>query len=182
MTTVNPYKYFYYTTTTTTPRPEYTYATVSTTIRQPVTYPPSFNKYSITSTKSPYDFKDFITRTVDRNDQVKKSYTKDYYSYFDKTTTTTTKNPYLEKGYDYYGLSTRSTKSPYEKSDYFARSTTKSPYQDKGIRSLYKIGTYYQHLSKTNDNSIRPDASQQVNIEPARLVYSYRTNMTTGGK
>lgn len=172
VSTVNPYLYFYYTTTTTTARPEYKFVTKPTTL-QP-TYPPSFNRYSITSTKNPYDFKEFATRAIDRNDG-KNLYAKED-SYFDRTTA----KPSYEKGYDFHGRQT--TKGAFDKNDYYhGRSTTKT-YQDKGIRSLYKIGTYYQQLSKANDNSIRPDASQQVNIEPARLVYSYRRNLTAPEK
>ncbi|KOB69088.1 A disintegrin and metalloproteinase with thrombospondin motifs like, partial [Operophtera brumata] len=135
-TTRKPFNFFTEKTTTTT--------TKSTT----TTYSPSINKYSITSTKSPYDFKDFATRppkATDKSDQPKRGF-------------------YSKEAFD----------------SYFSRSTTKSPYQDKGIKPVFKIGTYYSQ-AKSYDNSIRPDAnSQQVQIEPARLVFSYQRNLTTG--
>ncbi|XP_047035373.1 A disintegrin and metalloproteinase with thrombospondin motifs 1 isoform X1 [Helicoverpa zea] len=130
-TTRNPYQFFTEKSTTTTQPPS-------------VTYPPSINKYSITSTKSPYDFKDFTTRP---------------------TTTTTAKRGFYNKE-DFDG--------------FFRRSTTKSPYQDKSVKPVFKIGTYYSQ-AKSSDNSIRPDAnSQQVQIEPARLLFSYQRNLTSG--
>ncbi|XP_026750418.1 A disintegrin and metalloproteinase with thrombospondin motifs 1 isoform X2 [Galleria mellonella] len=99
------------------------------------TYPPSINRYSITSTKNPYDFKDFTTRNNDP------------------------------------------TQGFYNKNNFYAGSTTKSPYFDKGVKSVFKIGTYYSQPQSYN--SIRPDAnSQQVQIEPARLVFSYQRNLT----
>ncbi|CAG9570725.1 unnamed protein product [Danaus chrysippus] len=105
------------------------------------TYPPF--KYSITSTKSPYDFKDYITKTT---------------------------KPEPKRGF--FGKE--------DLDSFFGRGTTKSPFSNKGIKSVFKIGTYYSQ-AKSSDNSIRPDAnSQQVQIEPARLVFSYRRNLTSG--
>lgn len=151
-TTANPY-----TTTTTT---ESVFKFYQFTTRKPYiftektqpsstfsTYPPSINKYSITSTKSPYDFKDFATRAPkdERTGEPKRAY--------------------YNKELDTF---------------YSRSSTTKSPYQDKGVKPVFKIGTYYSQ-AKANDNSIRPDAnSQQVQIQPARLVFSYQRNLTTG--
>lgn len=95
----------------------------------------------------------------------------------------TTKNPY-----DFNDFTTKSPKlepkrgflSKDELDGYFRGSTTKSPFPDKGIKSVFKIGTYYSQ-AKSSDNSIRPDAnSQQVQIEPARLVFSYQRNLTSG--
>ncbi|XP_035451655.2 A disintegrin and metalloproteinase with thrombospondin motifs 1 isoform X2 [Spodoptera frugiperda] len=140
-TTEKPYFQF------TTRKPFQFFTTKPTTSATPtsITYPPSINKYSITSTKSPYDFKDFTTRPT--------------------ITTTTAKRGFYKKE-DFDG--------------FFRRSTTKSPYQDKNIKPVFKIGTYYSQ-AKSSDNSIRPDAnSQQVQIEPARLTFSFRRNMTTG--
>ncbi|CAG9792658.1 unnamed protein product, partial [Diatraea saccharalis] len=111
------------------------------------THPPSINKYSISTTRSPYDFKDFYSRT-----------------------TKPTPRPEPKRGF-------------YNKDDFdsYFKPTTKSPYPDKGVKSIFKFGTYYSTKPKSNDNSIRPDAnSQQVQIEPARLVYSYQRNLTTG--
>lgn len=106
------------------------------------TYPPSINKYSISTAKSPYNFNDFTTKP---------------------TKTAEPKRGFFSK----------------DDLDSYFKATTKSPYQDKGIKSIFKIGTYYQ--GKSSDNSIRPDAnSQQVQIEPARLVFSYQRNLTTG--
>lgn len=116
-TTRNPFQHY----TVSTPPPSYT-------------YPPSINRYSISTTKNPYDFKDFTTR----NYQSKGYYDKNNYS------------------------------------NYFSSGTTKNPYQK--VQPVFKIGTYY-----SQPNSIRPDAnSQQVQIEPARLVFSYQRNLTTG--
>lgn len=141
-------------TTTTTEKPFFTYttrkfqfftekSTTPSTTTTTVTYPPSVNKYSITSTKSPYDFKDFTTRPNNNTDK---------------------RGFYSKQDFD----------------SFFGRSTTKSPYQDKSIKPVFKIGTFYTQ-PKAQDNSIRPDAnSQQVQIEPARLVYSYQRNLTTG--
>uniref|UniRef100_A0A2H1WR30 SFRICE_010178 n=1 Tax=Spodoptera frugiperda TaxID=7108 RepID=A0A2H1WR30_SPOFR len=140
-TTEKPYFQF------TTRKPFQFFTTKPTTSATPtsITYPPSINKYSITSTKSPYDFKDFTTRPT--------------------ITTTTAKRGFYKKE-DFDG--------------FFRQSTTKSPYQDKNIKPVFKIGTYYSQ-AKSSDNSIRPDAnSQQVQIEPARLTFSFRRNMTTG--
>lgn len=104
------------------------------------------NKYSVSTTRSPYDFKDFYSRTS-------------------KPT------PKTEQKHGFY------SKDEFDK--YF-KATTKSPYSDKEIKSVFKFGTLYSQ-GKSNDNSIRPDAnSQQVQIEPARLVYSYQRNLTTG--
>ncbi|CAF4874494.1 unnamed protein product [Pieris macdunnoughi] len=101
-------------------------------------FPPSLNLYSVSTTRSPYDFQDFYSRT-----------------------TAEPKRGFFSKG---------------DLESYFSR-TTKSPYQDKGVQSVFKFGTYYSQ--KSSDNSIRPDAnSQQVQIEPARLVYSYQRNLT----
>ncbi|KAH9637365.1 hypothetical protein HF086_011978 [Spodoptera exigua] len=99
---------------------------------------------------------------------------------------------FLKSPYDFKDFTTRPTvtasttttrKGFYKKEDFdgfFRRSTTKSPYQDKSIKPLFKIGTYYSQ-AKSSDNSIRPDAnSQQVQIEPARLTFSFRRNTTTG--
>lgn len=111
--------------------------------QKPNTYPPSINKYSITSTKNPYDFKDFATPPPKAEDTSKRGF-------------------YNRDEFD----------------NYFGRSTTKS-YQDKAVKSVFKFGTYYSQ--KSSDNSIRPDAnSQQVQIEPARLVLSYQRNLTAG--
>lgn len=141
-------------TTTTTEKPFFTYttrkfqfftekSTTPSTTTTTVTYPPSVNKYSITSTKSPYDFKDFTTRPNNNTDK---------------------RGFYSKQDFD----------------SFFGRSTTKSPYQDKSVKPVFKIGTFYTQ-PKAQDNSIRPDAnSQQVQIEPARLVYSYQRNLTTG--
>lgn len=150
-TTAEPYKYFYYSTTR---NPiEYNFAETKSTAK--VTYPPSINKYSITSTKSPYDFKDFTTRT----------YKSTIFNY-EKSTEAPKRGFYSKEDFD----------------KFFQRSTTKEPYyqSDKGVKSVFKIGTLYSR-PKASDNSIRPDAnSQQVQIEPARLVYSYQRNLTTG--
>ncbi|KAL4716418.1 hypothetical protein ACJJTC_015846 [Scirpophaga incertulas] len=119
--------------------------TKTTTTPSSITRQPSINKYSISTTKSPYDFNDFFART-----------------------TKITPKAEPKRGF-------------YSKGDFdsFFRSTTKSPYPDKGVKSVFKFGTYYSQ--KANDNSIRPDAnSQQVQIEPARLVHSYQRNLTTG--
>ncbi|XP_026332792.1 A disintegrin and metalloproteinase with thrombospondin motifs 1 isoform X2 [Hyposmocoma kahamanoa] len=144
-------KYNYYTPSTTTSK-KYGYITekTSTTPNYSYSYPPSINRYSISTTKNPYDFKDFTTRTTkttEKNERKQGFYNKQEFANYFSTTKSS--------------------------------STTKSPYQDKGIKSLFKIGTYYSQ-NKANDNSIRPDASQQVSIEPARLVYSYQRNLTTG--
>ncbi|XP_059055715.1 A disintegrin and metalloproteinase with thrombospondin motifs like [Achroia grisella] len=123
----------YYSTT----RKPFQYYTPSTQSTR-YTYPPSVNRYSITSTRSPYDFKDFITT---RNNDP---------------------NPGL-----------------YNKNNFYTSGTTKNPYFDKGVKSVFKIGTYYSQPQSFN--SIRPDAnSQQVQIEPARLVFSYQRNLTAG--
>ncbi|XP_061723933.1 A disintegrin and metalloproteinase with thrombospondin motifs like isoform X1 [Cydia pomonella] len=143
-TTENSLKYYFYTTK----KPvEYT---ERYTVTQPssITYPPSFNKYSISTTKSPYDFHDFFSRTtkeVDRSEPKRAGF-------------------YSKDDFD----------------TYFGRSTTKDPYPEKGSRSSYKFGTHYSR-AKSSDNSIRPDANvQQVQIEPARLVFSYQRNLTSG--
>lgn len=141
-TTVNPFKYFYGFT-----RPSTMNTEKSTEATPPSsTYPPSINKYSVTSTKNPYDFKE--------------------YSYSTKPTKADTpKRGFFSKD---------------DLDSYFGRGTTKSPFTGKGIKSLFKIGTYYSE-GKSLDNSIRPDAnSQQVQIEPARLVFSYQRNLTSG--
>lgn len=108
------------------------------------TYSPTLNRYSITSTKNPYDFKDFTTLPP-------------------KTEKTTKRGFYSKDEID----------------NYFGRATTKA-YPDKGVKPIFKIGTYYSQ-AKSSDNSIRPDAnSQQVQIEPARMVLAYQRNLTTG--
>lgn len=136
-----PYKFYYST------RNPYDYNFGETKATSKQTYPPSINKYSITSTKSPYDFQDYTTRST-------------IYSY-EKSTEQQKRGFYQKSDFDSY----------FQKGE-----TTKEP--AKGIKSLFKFGTFY---SQKNDNSIRPDAnSQQVQIEPARLVYSYQRNLTTG--
>ncbi|XP_045523998.1 A disintegrin and metalloproteinase with thrombospondin motifs 1 isoform X2 [Pieris brassicae] len=126
-TTENPYHYFY------TPEPKRVEKSTEAT-----KFPPSLNLYSVSTTRSPYDFQDFYSRT-----------------------TAEPKRGFFSKD---------------DLASYFSR-TTKSPYQDKGVQSVFKFGTYYSQ--KSSDNSIRPDAnSQQVQIEPARLVYSYQGNLT----
>ncbi|XP_050671435.1 A disintegrin and metalloproteinase with thrombospondin motifs 1 isoform X2 [Leptidea sinapis] len=133
-TTENPYKNYYSTPEQTTKTPE--------TIKPSVSYPPSINKYSVSTTRSPYDFHDFFARTTEAPEK------KGFFSKQDL-------DSYLTK-------------------------TTKDPYPNKGPKSVFKIGTYYSQ-AKSSDNSIRPDAnSQQVQIEPARLVYSYQKNLTSG--
>ncbi|XP_063833736.1 A disintegrin and metalloproteinase with thrombospondin motifs like isoform X2 [Ostrinia nubilalis] len=136
------------TTTTTTERfftTRKSFFTERTTV-SPSTYPPSINKYSVSTTRSPYDFKDFYTRT-------------------------TKSTPKSEQKHGFYSK---------DEFDRFFKSTTKSPHSDKEIKSIFKFGTYYSQ-PKSSDNSIRPDAnSQQVQIEPARLVFSYQRNLTTG--
>lgn len=98
----------------------------------------------------------------------------------------TTKNPY-----DFYNFTNKAAKSESDEpkrgffkkeelDSFFGRGTTKSPFSNKVVKSLFKIGTFYSQ-AKSSDNSIRPDAnSQQVQIEPARLVYSYQRNLTSG--
>ncbi|XP_039745076.1 uncharacterized protein LOC120637848 isoform X1 [Pararge aegeria] len=140
-TTVNPFKFFHYGTTR--PSTENTEKSTEPT-KTPSTYPPSINKYSVTSTKNPYDFKEYSTKP---------------------TKADTPKRGFLSKD---------------DLDTYFGRGTTKSPFSSKGIKSLFKIGTFYSQ-AKSLDNSIRPDAnSQQVQIEPARLVFSYQKNLTSG--
>lgn len=143
-TTEKPYFQF----TTRKPYQFFTEKTTKATLRPSsiVTYPSSINKYSITSTKSPYDFKDFTTKPP--------------------TPASSTEKRGFYKKEDFDG--------------FFRHSTTKSPYQDKGIRPVFKIGTYYSQ-AKSSDNSIRPDAnSQQVQIEPARFMFPFRRNLTSG--
>ncbi|XP_052744486.1 uncharacterized protein LOC112051535 isoform X2 [Bicyclus anynana] len=141
-TTINPFRFFYYGST----KPKTETTEKSTEANKPSsTYPPSINKYSVTSTKNPYDFKEYSTKS---------------------TKADTPKRGFFNKD---------------DLDSYFGRGTTKSPFSfSKGIKSLFKIGTYYSE-GKSLDNSIRPDAnSQQVQIEPARLVYSYQRNLTSG--
>lgn len=148
-TTESVFKYYQYTT-----RKPFNFFTAKTTTAKPktTTYPPSINKYSITSTKSPYDFKDFATQPPKTTAKA-----------IDKSVQP--KTGFYNKAFD----------------GYFSRTTTKSPYQVKGVKPVFKIGTFYSQ-AKSYDNSIRPDAnSQQVQIEPARLVFSYQRNLTTGG-
>lgn len=139
--TESVFKYYQYTTRK--PFEQHTEKTTTTTAQR-YTYPPIAHKFSLASTKNPYDFKDFTTVTS-------------------KPTVKTTKRGFYSKD-EFDSL----------------RSTTKSPYQDKGVRPVFKIGTYYSQ-AKSSDNSIRPDANvQQVQIEPARLVYAYQRDLTTG--
>lgn len=137
---MNPFKYFYGFT-----RPSTMNTEKSTEATTPSsTYPPSINKYSVTSTKNPYDFKEYSTKPTKADTPKRGFFSKD------------------------------------DLDSYFGRGTTKSPFTGKGIKSLFKIGTYYSE-GKSLDNSIRPDAnSQQVQIEPARLVFSYQRNLTSG--
>ncbi|GBP71609.1 A disintegrin and metalloproteinase with thrombospondin motifs 8 [Eumeta japonica] len=79
--THTPYKYNFYSTTRS---PFFNYQKST----NPTTYPPSINKYSITSTRSPYNFKDFFTRSQDS--------TKRGYSEVIKSTT---KSPANDKGF-----------------------------------------------------------------------------------
>ncbi|KAI8432755.1 hypothetical protein MSG28_013714 [Choristoneura fumiferana] len=94
--------------------------------------------------------------------------------------------------YDFHDFFSRTTKEVeksepkrgfYSKDDFqnfFGRSTTKNPYPEKGVRTSYKFGTHYSQ-AKSSDNSIRPDANvQRVQIEPARLLFSYQRNLTSG--
>ncbi|XP_064292754.1 A disintegrin and metalloproteinase with thrombospondin motifs like isoform X2 [Plodia interpunctella] len=147
--TTQPYQpnYFYNqkqttsstTTTTTTTTTQNYYSTTRSPFKfhyslPSYTFPPSINKYSVSTTRSPYDFQDFTTRNYDKG----------YYN----------KNTY---------------------SNFFSSGTTKNPYQK--VQPIFKIGTYY-----SQPNAIRPDANsqQQVEVEPARLVFSYQRNLTTG--
>ncbi|KAG7300928.1 hypothetical protein JYU34_015278 [Plutella xylostella] len=127
--------------------------------------------YTTTTTQRPYEYKYVTTPT-----------TITYPPSINKYSVTSTKSPY-----DFKDFATRVTERNDQKRGFYSRdefsnffrSTTKSPYQDKGRKTLYKIGTYYQ--GKSSDNSIRPDAnSQQISIEPARLVFSYQRNLTSG--
>ncbi|XP_073962993.1 sol narae metalloprotease isoform X2 [Choristoneura fumiferana] len=140
ITTESPYKYYFYTTRKPTEYTEKTSTSIST-------YPPSLNKYSISTTRSPYDFHDFFSRTtkeVEKSEPKRGFYSKDDFQNF------------------------------------FGRSTTKNPYPEKGVRTSYKFGTHYSQ-AKSSDNSIRPDANvQRVQIEPARLLFSYQRNLTSG--
>ncbi|XP_049879862.1 uncharacterized protein LOC126376487 isoform X2 [Pectinophora gossypiella] len=174
----------------------------TTTTKKPFDFYSHYTDKSTSSTSKAYDYYSYSTEKSTTSTTSKPFDYKSYYSDKPSTTTqrssfppsinkysiSTTKNPYDFKDF----ITTKTTKVTeksearrgfYNKDDfdsYFGRSTTKNPYQEKGIKSLFKIGTYYSSQGKSNDNSIRPDASQQVSIEPARLAFSYQRNLTTG--
>ncbi|XP_013181531.1 PREDICTED: A disintegrin and metalloproteinase with thrombospondin motifs 1 isoform X2 [Papilio xuthus] len=145
-TTERSYKYNYYnpwkTTEYKTEKP--TTVSVKTTVTKS-TQSTQSTLPRISTTRSPYDFKDFTTlKPIEKTESTKRGF-------FIK-----------------------------DELDSYFKPTTKNPFPDKGIKSLFKIGTYYSQ-AKASDNSIRPDAnSQQVQIEPARLVFSYQRNLTSG--
>ncbi|CAH0717848.1 unnamed protein product, partial [Brenthis ino] len=142
------------------------------------------NDYSTTtttqSTMNPYKY---YYHTTKQTELTEKSTEATQSTPTPKFKFSTTKNPY-----DFNDFTTKSPKvepkrgflSKDELDSYFGGSTTKSPFSDKGFKSVFKIGTYYSQ-AKSSDNSIRPDAnSQQVQIEPARLLFSYQRNLTSG--
>ncbi|KAI5638410.1 metallo-peptidase family m12B reprolysin-like domain-containing protein [Phthorimaea operculella] len=159
------------------------YYSSSTTTAKPNDYYSYYTEKSTTTTRKPDYYSDYNDKTTSK--------TYHYSFHADRTSTTTQRSSYppsinkysistTRSPYNFQDYTTRTTKAP-ESFAYYSKSTstTKSPFSDKGIKSLFKIGTYYSR-PKANDNSIRPDASQQVSVEPARLVYSYQRNLTAG--
>ena len=139
------------------------------------------NDFTTTTKTNPYKYYFYTTKQTEPTEKSTEA------SISTSTATTkfsTTKNPYDFNDFDTKApkLETKRIYQNKDENDYFGRSTTKSPFPDngKGIKSIFKIGTYYSQ-AKSSDNSIRPDAnSQQVQIEPARLVFSYHRNLTSG--
>lgn len=166
----------------------------------PVQYKPNFysgykkpesttTTTTTTTTKNPYKYHYYST-TRKPYEYTQKQSTVTHSTYppsINKYSISTTRSPY--DFHDFFAQTTKATEKPeaqrrgfYTKAEFdsfFGRSTTKSPYSNKPVKSIFKFGTYYSQ-AKSNDNSIRPDASQQVHIEPARLVYSYQRNLTAG--
>ncbi|CAG4939485.1 unnamed protein product [Colias eurytheme] len=140
-----------------------------------------------TTTEKPYNYYYYSTQEPKEYTEKVTELTKPSVSYppsLNQFSVSTTRSPY-----DFNEFFAKTTKAPetkkgfFNKEDlesYFSRGTTKNPFPDKGTKSIFKFGTYYSQ-GKSSDNSIRPDAnSQQVQIEPARLVYSYQRNLTSG--
>ncbi|XP_045505355.1 A disintegrin and metalloproteinase with thrombospondin motifs 1 isoform X2 [Colias croceus] len=140
-----------------------------------------------TTTENPYNYYYYSTQGPKEYTEKVTELTKPSVSYppsLNQFSVSTTRSPY-----DFNEFFAKTTKAPetkkgfFNKEDlesYFSRGTTKNPSPDKGTKSIFKFGTYYSQ-GKSSDNSIRPDAnSQQVQIEPARLVYSYQRNLTSG--
>ncbi|XP_072948406.1 A disintegrin and metalloproteinase with thrombospondin motifs like isoform X2 [Epargyreus clarus] len=166
------------TTTTTTPTTTTTSTTPSTTTTTTPSTTKNWFKYYYYTTKKPVEVTEKTTEVTQTSNSTNPS--------TNKYSISTTKSPYNFEDFTTKTTTTVSSETKrgfFSKDDldnYFSRVTTKSPYQDKGIKSLFKIGTYYSQ-GKSSDNSIRPDAnSQQVQIEPARLVFSYQRNLTSG--
>ncbi|XP_038218642.1 A disintegrin and metalloproteinase with thrombospondin motifs 1 isoform X2 [Zerene cesonia] len=140
-----------------------------------------------TTTENPYNYYYYSTQEPKEYTEKITEVTKSSVSYppsLNQFSVSTTRSPY-----DFHDFFAKTTKAPetkkgfFNKEDlesYFSRGTTKNPFPDKSIKSIFKFGTHYSQ-GKSSDNSIRPDAnSQQVQIEPARLVFSYQRNLTSG--
>lgn len=152
----------------------------STQAYAPSTTPPIYQRnhydYQSTTTTEKYN--------TPRNDYYTEKSTQrsTYPPSINKYSVSTTRSPYDFK--DFYSRTSKPTPQKHgfyskDEFDKYFKATTKSPHSDKEIKSVFKFGTYYSQ--KSSDNSIRPDAnSQQVQIEPARLVHSYTRNLTTG--
>lgn len=162
---------------------------IASTTPAPETNKPNYYSYYqkkndyTTTTKpnnvNPYNYYSYTTK---QTEQLEKSTETSISTHQPTSKFSTTKNPYDFNDFDTKApkLETKRVHQNKDETDYFGRSTTKSPFPDKGIKSVFKIGTYYSQ-AKSSDNSIRPDAnSQQVQIEPARLVFSYHRNLTSG--
>lgn len=162
-TTQPPHTPSYYTTQTPyKPPPTSTYYTTTTT--RPTTKFSYLNFFSVSTTKSPYDFKNFgrafqqPTTTQRPTYTTKSPYT---FSYTTKNpygdNVSTTKNPYIG---DYYILRSKTTKSPYDFGD-FGR-TTKNYHDNINnnyLKRSYNSASYFQASSNRQNVNASPLAT-----------------------
>ncbi|XP_049826682.1 A disintegrin and metalloproteinase with thrombospondin motifs 16 isoform X2 [Aethina tumida] len=146
----NPYysQDYYSTTTTTTTTTQNPYYTTKS-----YTFKP-FNYFSISTTKSPYDFHNFGKEYT-----TQKPYTNNYYTTQNPySPTQSTSNPYVG---NYFNVRRQTTKSPYDFAD-FGKQTTKNPYSlnyndninNNYLKRSYNAASYYSDSSNVRNVTV----------------------------
>lgn len=187
-TTRNPYDFrnfqvYQYTAETkqtqyTVPSSSQSASTESTTPTSTTTRSPYFVRFSFSSTKNPYDFKEFATkRSVSKTTE--KSTTEQYSSSVTESSTLSTSSTPKTKFGFFSKLDFR---------NYFNRTTTKNPYDfdlsnykeipNNNIKRSYSLGSYYGSQNRRSDNVASPNETMKAEESSRPLFISINPNST----
>lgn len=197
-TTRNPYDFrnfqvYQYTAETkqtqyTVPSSSQSASTESTTPTSTTTRSPYFVRFSFSSTKNPYDFKEFATkRSVSKTTQKTTSVTSSTEEYSSSVTESTPTSTTLSTT-----SSTPKTKfgffSKLDFRNYFNRTTTKNPYDfdlsnykeipNNNIKRSYSLGSYYSSQNRHSVNVASPNETMKAEESSQPLFISNNPNST----